>query len=544
MTVIYGIMHHLSKKTHSKPKKRAILEWLDQDPTTQNAPPPPETEPEIVMNALYLCVIAKPWLRVIQDLERKRSLCPKYIVAWEQDLSGFQSANFGDSFVHSVEKAWKGIGFPVETQAVVLDEEICASISIYEITALKMMDRLDPDLNSFSFQMRKQFFYSLVGRWLSVIDEKGIELVISPSIPHRVFDYALYVACKIRDTRFIMFQMVSFGSWTLVIEDIDRMPKLRIPGSNYRLSPEVESRIQKVTKDYDTAMPRYERIQLAQSNVGATEKIRLMLGKILRARKCFTTKPNTYWVKKGLMPEKVEYTWIEYFFIKEKRRRFVKKLRREYRRASQGFSELEFNNGFVFVALHYQPEETTCPSGGAYVDQVLLVRLLNEVLPSDVAIVIKEHRAQHHLFNESASGRNWNFYQEIDAISKRIYFAPVNEDPFSLIDRAIATVTVSGTIGWESSLRGTPAIIFGRAWYEAMPGVFKVKSKLELEVAWKTVVRQKGNERSCEILQFHKAIEFNAIKAKHYKGHLMNDDVDFETSQVNLVNGIIQYLNQ
>jgi len=496
------------------------------------------------MNTLYLCVIAKPWLRVIQDLERERSLYPKYIVAWEQDLSLFQSANFRDSFVHSVENAWKGNGFPVETQAVVLDEEICSSISIYEITALKMMDRLDPDLNSFSFRLRKKFFYSLVGKWLSIIDEKGIELVISPSIPHRVFDYALYVACKIRDTRFIMFQMVSLGSWTLITEDIDRMPKLRCPGDNYRLSTEVENRIRTVTEDYDTAMPRYEKNQLAKSNVGASEKILLSLRKILIARKLLTTKPNTYWVKTDLMPQDVNYNWLEYLLVKSKRKKFVRKLRAEYKSVSQHFSESVIDKKFLLVALHYQPEETTCPSGGAYVDQVLLVRLLNEVLPNEVTIVIKEHRAQHHVFNESASGRSLSYYREIQSISERIYFAPVNEDPFRLIDRAIATVTVSGTIGWESSLRGTPAIIFGRAWYEAMPGVFKVKSKTDLQLALKQVARQKNYDLSREILQFHKAVEFNAIKAKHYKGVLMHDDVNFECSRMNLVHGIVRHLSQ
>ena len=50
-------------------------------------------------------------------------------------------------------------------------------------------------------------------------------------------------------------------------------------------------------------------------------------------------------------------------------------------------------------------------------------------------------------------------------------------DSFTLIDGAITAVTISGTIGWESIIRGTQAIIFGRAWYEGMPYVFEVKIK-------------------------------------------------------------------
>jgi capsule polysaccharide modification protein KpsS len=194
------------------------------------------------------------------------------------------------------------------------------------------------------------------------------------------------------------------------------------------------------------------------------------------------------------------------------------------------------------VALHYQPEETSCPTGGVYADQILIIQLLNDVLPKDVHIVVKEHRTQFYISNESASGRSLDFYQRALAISDRVHFVSVDEDPFYLIDRALATITISGTIGWESAIRGTPALVFGRAWYENMPRVFKVKTREELQLAWQKIHELKNKDLTKEVLDFHKTVEANSILAMHYKAYRIYDDVSMSDSINNLVNGLASYL--
>jgi hypothetical protein len=492
------------------------------------------------MKAIYLCVIAEPWIEAIQKLEYSYCLSPAHIVVWEGEKAKFDEAGFKGVHIQTLDNAWKGLGFPQALKAAVLDESELHAISSYELTALRMMDRLDPDGESFSFHDRLNFFRGLVSYWLGVIDASDIQVVISPSISHRVFDYALYVAANLRNIKFVMFQMISFGSRSILINDIDKMPKFEGVLDNRTLSSDFVTRIDKVTQDYKTAIPKYELVNQARESQKQNKFLRL-LNKLPVAYKLFTTRPNTYWVQSNKTPQNSDYDWFSFYLMNLKRKKMVKKLMQEYAQiiSRTDLSEKEF----VLVALHYQPEETSCPTGGVYADQILLIQLLNDVLPKDVHIVVKEHRTQFYTSSESASGRSLDFYQRALAISDRVHFVSVDDDPFELIDRALATVTISGTIGWESAIRGTPALVFGRAWYENMPRVFKVKTKSDLQSAWLKAVGLKNKDLTKEILDFHKSVEANSILATHYKAYRIYDDVTMSDSVNNLVNGLADFLN-
>lgn len=491
------------------------------------------------MNAIYLCVIAKPWIESIKKLESRHGLTPAHLVVWRDEKTKFEQTSFEGAHIQTLEEAWKGLGFPAGLKQRALDEGELNAIAGYELTALRMMDRLDPDGESFSFHARQSFFRDLVGYWLALIEKKEIQVVISPSIPHRVFDYALYAAAKLSSVRFVMFQMISFGSRSILIDDIDRMPNLELPFDEKSLSPDFVTRIEKVTQDYKTAIPKYELINKAKENQKPNKFLRFVK-KVPVAYKLFTTKPNTYWVQKKQTPQSTDYGWLSFYLMKLKRKRFIKTLQRIY---TQNLSTIDLDkNKFILVALHYQPEETSCPTGGVYADQVLLIHLLNDCLPADVRIIVKEHRTQFYSSNESASGRTLDFYERIKTVSNRVQFVSVNYDPFELIDRALATVTISGTIGWESAIRGTPALVFGRAWYENMPRVFKVKTKSDLQEVLRRLDELKNKDLNQEIFDFHKLIETNSILATHYKAYRIYDDVSNSDSVNNLVNGLASYL--
>ena len=41
--------------------------------------------------------------------------------------------------------------------------------------------------------------------------------------------------------------------------------------------------------------------------------------------------------------------------------------------------------------------------------------------------------------------------------------------------------TITGTVGWEAITGGKPVIIFGRAWYKTLTGVYTFSPELDLE---------------------------------------------------------------
>ncbi len=491
------------------------------------------------MNAIYLCAMAQPWIEVSKQLERNFNIHPSYFVIWAGDEKQYKKSNLKNSHLQTLESAWRGEGFPKNIDRHVFDEPTLQSIAQYELTALKMMDRLDPDGQSFAFETRLYFFRDLLGYWFNVVKDRDIELVISPSIPHRVFDYALYVVCQMLNIKFVMFQLTPFGSNSILIDDINTMPPLTDSSATAAsLSKQIQDKINRVNQDYGNAIPDYM-VRHATNDTTNYAMLPLKITKkMVTSPRRLLSKPNTYWVQNGLMPKDSDYSWRNFQKTVQKRARIVKALKNDYHKITTD----TIPNDFILVALHYQPEETSCPTGGSYSDQILMIQLLNQYLPNNVTILIKEHKSQFYTHQESASGRSPVFYDRISKVSDRIQFVSESADPFELIDRAQAVVTISGTIGWESAVRGTPVLIFGRAWYEQMPRVLKVKSADELVSALSAIKMLKNKDLTDEINDFHMKLEQNFIKAKHYKTYVNNDDVTMTESVSNITKGLSTFL--
>lgn len=495
------------------------------------------------INAIYLCCQATPWLNVAKELRNELNIEPKYYVYWDNEKDKVNETHFPGCYFHSLNEAWRGLGFPENIKPTSLDEEMLQALSLHYIIALKMMDRLDPTGNNFPAELRIQFFTDLIGYWLTIIESQNIKLVISPSIPHRVFDYALYVACKAKDICILMLQMTPFESNCILLTDINQMPPLPTV-TPHTLSIAISKKINSVQSSYINAIPSYmvNHERKAEENSSLIKKIlgisKTFFRNILYSR---TVKPNSYWVKKGYPPNNCNLTWIDFYKIKISNYLQIRLVKNFYN--SIVSTPPSDGTKFILVALHYQPEETSCPTGGSFSDQTMIIRYLDEMLPKDITIAIKEHRSQFYNHLEAAAGRKVNFYKRVLNISNRICFVSADSDPFVLIDQALATVTISGTIGWESAIRGTPTILFGRAWYEQMPRVYKVKTKKDFEHYWPSILSNKNTDLAKEIAEFHSQIEASFICAKHYDSYKENSDIDYIDSASNLSRGISNFIN-
>ena len=468
----------------------------------------------MTQNAIYLCCIATPWVDVANKLRDENGIVPKYFVHWQDDAEAIKSAGFKDCHLQTVEDLWHGKGFPADVKIVARDEAVRERFAVNELIGVKMMDRLDPDGHTFGFSDRQVFFNSLVGRWIDIIRKHDISLIISPSIPHRVFDYALYVAAKICGTKFLMFQMTSFEKYSFLIEDVETIPSdILAPakeGSEGELFPEIQARIDRTKGDYAQALPTYMKKQAVDRKNFSRRILKRLAG---NPRK-YLHPPNSYWVKRGAPPPIGRMSWPGYYINYARRWMKLRALSKTYNARTTSIDHIP--KDYIFVALHYQPEETTCPSAGLYYDQVEMIRLLREAVPDDIAIVVKEHKTQFHPGAEGASGRDLRFYDRLSEGSSNLIFVPVDMDPFSLIDKAKLVVTATGTIGWEAAIRGVPVAIFGRAWYENMPGVTRIKVAGDIGRAMN---RSGLNAEQLEqaVNSYHSRLQHILIYAEHYK---------------------------
>lgn len=127
---------------------------------------------------------------------------------------------------------------------------------------------------------------------------------------------------------------------------------------------------------------------------------------------------------------------------------------------------INLDEKFIYFALHLQPEKTTSSWGGKYVDQVLAIEHLSEIIPNDVKIYVKENPKQGYFM------RGKYFYERIKRI-KNVVLVPPDTSTYDLIENSLFVSTITGTVGWEAISGGKNVLVFGwGVWYKKLPGVF------------------------------------------------------------------------
>jgi hypothetical protein len=503
------------------------------------------------VNAIYSGCIPNPWLDVAKKLNEENQIKPVYWIGWSNydnyiDIELELKNNFSECVFHDIGAAWKGI-FPNDVNHCnpeSLYGDLIDEIAGNELIAIKMMDRLDPNRKSFLFEERQRHFRMLLSKWLGIINELKIDVFISPSIPHRVFDYALYIACKIKNVQTLMFKLTPFRDLIIPIENLSHMPiaiyedyNLIKSGSlDVDVPKEIVTVVNTLRKSYKDAEPDYMKLQ-KKTNISIFSLIIrkiFNIKSIIRILSKINKETDQYLKVSGKEMEKVYIKYYQSILYNLKGKQYKNELKRYYEKIC---TNIDINNDkYIFIALHYQPEETTCPSAGHYVNQNLIIENIAELLPLNIKIVIKEHSSQFHSEMEGHTSRYKIFYEDLIKIPN-VVFISSDVPSFDFIDNALAVVTATGTIGWESIVRGKPVLIFGNAWYEYCDNVYRINSKSDLSKALNVILYNDNNQS--DYYSYVKAIYRNSIQAYHYKGYDVKSKIDKPTCIRNLTQSII-----
>lgn len=134
---------------------------------------------------------------------------------------------------------------------------------------------------------------------------------------------------------------------------------------------------------------------------------------------------------------------------------------------------VDFNKKFVYFALHLQPELHTSTLGGVYNDQILAIEKLSEILPKDFFIYVKEHPQQ--LFFQ----RDKYFFKRLERL-KNVKYISTDISTYELMSKSQFVSTITGTVAWEAITGGKPSLIFGKAWFRNLHGVFEYNENLDI----------------------------------------------------------------
>lgn len=498
------------------------------------------------MKAIYSGFSTRYWHLVANVLRDEAGWQPVYWVG-EPALEAAVKADYPDAVFHSVFDAIKGIPAPEYTHRheKPLDKRILHQFAIPQLALLKMMDRIDA-LGSFGYHDRVRLLYTLMRYWRAVLDDFEPDVVVFSVIPHMVYDYVLYMYCKHRGIKTLMFESIPVCGMSILMDDFEQPTatarlyhKLLAQHTekDVTLSADLEHYLRGLRGDYREA-PEYVRRshseKLYRGPRGSTGSLLSRLVKVERwgdyARKqsrivrAKFAVPNNYLKEPGKRLEESRMSWLAYRLF---RYRAHRKMTRLFRRYNALAKEPDWDRKYVYVALSYQPERTTSPMGGVYVEQLLMVDMLSKTIPDDWMLYVKEHPTQFtaEMFFRSQSGRPTFYYDDLAAIPK-VDLVPMHTDPYRLIDDAQAVAAVTGTVGWETVHRGKPALIFGYPWYRGCEGTFHIDTQEDLMRALERI--QSGyrvDENKLRLFSY--ALEQTAVRAtveRHLRIEAMSDE--------------------
>jgi hypothetical protein len=174
---------------------------------------------------------------------------------------------------------------------------------------------------------------------------------------------------------------------------------------------------------------------------------------------------------------------------------------RLYRRYQELSRPVRLDKPYYMFFLHYQPEATTLPYGLEFSQQWLAISRLRMALPSEMALVVKEHPGMFVRGMLRPSVRDRQFYDAIAALPNTT-IADIDQDSFELIDHASCVATITGTVGFQAVLRGRPVIVFGTAPYRHFPSVFHVANLNDLAAAIDSITKNNLAPDAKEVMRY------------------------------------------
>lgn len=196
---------------------------------------------------------------------------------------------------------------------------------------------------------------------------------------------------------------------------------------------------------------------------------------------------------------------------------------------------------YVFFPLHLQPEATTLPTGGRFVDQLRIIELVSLSLPTEYKLIVKEHPAYWYsrwrsgIFETMDYSRSIDFYQRILAL-KNVELINHNFNSIELLENAAAVISISGTIILEANILGIRAFVFGNNYSRFMPFSVFVDSLDKLKYSLDDIKSYSKIDRDNLVSNYLVELEQNSILLKlDNHGQLIDLENSFQIKKFEMI---------
>lgn len=509
---------------------------------------------------IYLTCWSEPWIKVAEKLMVDHEMYPVYWTGYNDDNSKeLVKSHFKDTIYQGYNEAWKGIfPEPIASKAneTAINIDCLREFASLEEQVITMMDRMDVDRYSFNFMERQRHARNLLRGWTACVELLKPDVVVTPVIPHRVYDYTLWIICKFMKIPYLVFDNTRFPGRYMLLNDFFTIGDLYVkdynmallkPTEQIELPSDIRDMFERNKLDYAQAAPSWMNTADYYDNLWNSRTkilIRTFARLIKNWRRLFGDKMFLkrwedeylyYKESKNVTIENSNYPIGRYLKNQFGNLSYRKKLLKYYEERTV---KPDYTESYVVYFLHYQPEATTSPTGDIFVDQRLCIDMFLKCLPKEYKVYVKEHPHQFIADRQGHSCRMSFFYDDL-LKNPRVKLMSTKESSFDLIENCKAIGTVCGTVGWESMVRGKPVIVFGMAWYENYDkGVLRITDEASAKKMQEFIEKYKYDEHS--LLAYLEAVGKNSKLAYYYKAtKKKNIDITEQECVDNMVDSIV-----
>ena len=379
-----------------------------------------------------------------------------------------------------------------------LDEQLLEEMQPCEAVFMHLLARLEY-ARAISYEERKQYYLWHLRVWNDCIERHRINICISGIMPHEIPDLLVYSLCKAKGIPTLILHATPLRDRAYLIENWEtsavqvasRYKELMSTGAlDIALSPQFEEYFQKQSCASGSTAITFHRPT-------ATERIMHLVRK------------NIFAAAAGFV------RWIPTLFSLSAWNRRIQKhamLKKNKKMCAYYDAHAvvpDMSQSFIYVALHFQPECSTCPMAGAFVDQDLALQMLSACVPDDVLLYVKEHPKQRE---KGFACRSIDFYKRLVAM-RNVRLVVHDADSFALREQCSAVATATGTAGFEALFREKPVLMFGHRFYQYAPGVYTIRTLEDCKNAMHDIFSNGAHPQLADVRVFLKAVEDTTIQA-------------------------------
>ena len=443
-----------------------------------------------MLKYIYLPPSGDLWRKLAINLRDQRIATP---VLWmgHRKSDQFARENFPDCNVINFNETNKGI-FQFKDQEYEKHSKYCQILRepwFLELKdqAMRMLDRNDY-FGAFRPVDREAAFYNLIFRFYTIIEKEKPDVLIVSESPHFASTLIVYRICEYMEIPIVCY-MTSLVSPAIFIKSGIDKPPIKLPigiDQNEFLQAshkEIDGMIYNLLNgERNPQQPGYMLRQFKMERRKRVSRLLKAFRNIFRA------------ALSPILPASMQ-TRSHYGFhgfsafnnhagIVSEAIKYITEVRAQ-RALTKAYSEIctsedSLPEKYAFFPLHYEPERTSNPDGGEWHNQYHAIARLRQLLPDDVAIVVKEHPSQLGSFVQGFRGRSRFSYETISAI-KGVFFTPIDVPSWRIQRNAILTCTLTGTAALEAAITGKPAVLMGHSWFRGCPGITLLTDAVSFE---------------------------------------------------------------